>query len=126
MSAGNFDLRSCNSNCEELKAQMKKDGNFVEHGCELEKVLGYRYNYSRDTIQVASSSVNEHAKTKRNILSQISGIYDSLSLYLPITIKGRILVSELWLQRMDWDSVISAENQTAWSSLSKDLIQLDV
>lgn len=103
MSAGNFDLRSCNSNCEELKAQMKKDGNFVEHGCELEKVLGYRYNPSRDTIQVASSSVNEHAKTKRNILSQISAIYDPLSLYLPITIKGRILVSELWLQRMDWD-----------------------
>ena len=35
MQKGNFELRSWNTNCEDLKQQMIEDHNFVEHGCEL-------------------------------------------------------------------------------------------
>ena len=41
MEKGHFNLRSWNTNCEELKTLMIKDQKFVEHGCQLEKVLGY-------------------------------------------------------------------------------------
>ena len=43
MKQGGFYLRSWNSNSQELQSIMKKDGNFVTHENEYEKVLGYKY-----------------------------------------------------------------------------------
>ena len=50
MKQGGFHLRSWNSNCKELQSIMKKDGNFVTHENEYEKVLGYRYVAGNDVI----------------------------------------------------------------------------
>ena len=61
MQKGNFDLRSWNTNNDELKQIMIKDNNFVEHGCELEKVLGYKYSTQNDTIQISSFQMWENA-----------------------------------------------------------------
>ena len=40
MAKGNFNLRSCNTNNEQLKNVMVQDSIYVEHGCNEEKVLG--------------------------------------------------------------------------------------
>lgn len=57
MKKDNFQLRSCNSNCVRLRERIVEDNNFVEYGCELENVLGYKYDPIRDTIYLASSTV---------------------------------------------------------------------
>ena len=51
---GGFDLRSRNSNCERLKKQMKKDNRIVQHASDVEKVVGYKYNPKRDTLQISN------------------------------------------------------------------------
>ena len=38
---GGYELRSINSNSQEIKNEMKEDGTFVEHESVQEKVLGY-------------------------------------------------------------------------------------
>ena len=74
MEQGNFDLRSWNTNNAELKEEMIKDEKFVEHGCELEKVLGYRYNTPNDTIQISKPIINPDTKTKRRTCSSVKSV----------------------------------------------------
>ena len=124
MQQGNFDLRSWNTNCEELKKQMIEDQNFVDHGCELEKVLGYKYSTLNDTIQISNPHIDHNVKTKRGILSQTSKVFDPLSLCLPVTVRGKVILRELWSQKVDWDEEISSDSLSKWSALSKDLSQL--
>ena len=124
MQQGNFELRSWNTNCGDLKQQMIEDHNFVEHGCKLEKVLGYKYSTLNDTIQLSDSHVDFDVKTKRGILSQTSKVFDPLSLCLPVTNRGKVLLRDLWSQKVDWDDEINSDSIAKWSALSKHLSQL--
>ena len=127
MDQGGFDLRSCNSNVEQLKEMMIKDMRYIEHGCEFDKVLGYKYSPSRDVIKLGSSNIDLMAGliTKRTILSQFARVFDPLSLTAPVTIRGKILLSEIWKKKKKsvdhWDEEVDEEDNRAWTSLSKDL-----
>ena len=127
MSEGNFDLRSCNTNCNELKEIMIKDKKYVEHGCDLEKVLGYKYNTKNDTIQISNSNINFNVNTKRGVLAQISKVFDPLSLCLPVTLNGKLLMRLFWehKDKWGWDNGMSRELHGVWSSLSKDMARLN-
>ena len=120
MQQGNFELRSWNTNCKGLKQLLIEDHNFVEHGCEQEKVLGYKYSTVNDTIQLSDSHIDFDVKTKRGILSQTSKVFDPLSLYLNVTVRGKVLLRYLWSQKLDWDEEINSDS----FALSKDLSQL--
>ena len=124
MLQGNFELRSWNTNCEDLKQQIIEDHNFVLHGCELEKVLDCKYSTLNDTIQLFDSHIDFDVKTKRGILSQTSKLFDPLSLRLPVTVRGKVLLRDLWSQKVDWDDKINSDSIAKWSALSKDLSQL--
>ena len=129
MKKGNFDLQSCNTNSEKLRELMIKDITYVEHGCEFDKVLGYKYSPSKDVIKLADSNINLMLSliTKRIILSQFSRIFDPLSLTAPVTIRGKILLSNIWKKKSSddhWDVEVTEEDSKTWTSLSKDLAGL--
>ena len=124
MKQGGFYLRSWNSNCKELQSIMKKDGNFVTHENEYEKVLGYKYVAGSDVIQISHCDFDANVNTKRGILSQISKLFDPLGLTLPVTIKGKQLVRELWLQKLGWDDPIPELTLVTWRKHCSDLSQL--
>ena len=48
---------------------MKKDGNFVTHKNEREKVLRYKYIVNRDVLQISQCDLDPTVNTKRYILS---------------------------------------------------------
>ena len=124
MLLGGFTLRSWNTNCFELKEQMISDENYVDHGCDLEKVLGYRFSTERDSIQLSPSRFDQNVITKRSILSNISKVFDPMGLCLPVTVRGRLIMRDLWTKKLDWDDEIPSEFQSSWSSLHSDLSQL--
>ena len=129
MGQGNFDLRSCNTNSNKLRELMIKDKRYVEHGSEYEKVLGYKYSPVKDVIKLADSSIvlGLSSVTKRIILSQFSKLFDPLSLVSPVSIRGKILLSNIWKKRKSeghWDEEVDEEDSRTWTTLSKDLVGL--
>ena len=106
---------------------MIKDGRIVSHDSPYEKVLGYKYSPSKDTMHLSAVEVDEKANSKRKILAESSKIFDPLSFFSPVTIRCKTFVSELWdkdLPSDHWDELISEEHSKDWSSLSKDLKKL--
>ena len=129
MGQGNFDLRSCNTNSEKLKEIMIKDTRYVEHNCDFEKVLGYKYSPAKDVIKLADSKINlmPSLVSKRVILSQFSKVFDPLSLTSPVSIRGKILLSNIWKKKKSedhWDEEVDEEDSRTWSAVSKDLAGL--
>ena len=121
---GGFELRSWNTNSDYLRELMENDGRLVEHECPLEKVLGYRYEVASDQICLAPVQIKEGIRTKREILSQISKVYDPLNLALPVTVRGRILMRKVWKSGVEWDKEVPKDLQNEMKKLGGDLEML--
>ena len=118
---GSFTLGSCGSDSEVVGTHMKEDGNFVDHASTHDKVLGYPQS---DIIQPSQISSRAPATTKRGILSQNSSVFYPLSLCLPGTIKGKILLSDLWKQEFPWEEKIPPDIQEDRNKFFLDLAPL--
>ena len=57
--------------------------------------------------------------SKRLVMSQLNGIYNPLGLLVPFTIKGKLLVRNLWAKHYDWDTPFQMRNIVDGSSSSK-------
>ena len=123
-----FDLRSCNSNDPSLVELMKKDGKYIAHGCDYDKVLGYRYSGAEDKMKLASVNIDINANTQRKLLSESPKIFDPIGLVTPVTVRSKTLLSSQWSSRAEkgphWDKVISTEDSKTWSKLAPDLMGL--
>ena len=124
MEEGGFNLRSWNTNCHELKDQMVKDDRYVQHGCTEEKVLGYKYLPDSDMFKLSDFKIDQNSKTKRQILAQISKVFDPLGLFLPVSLRGKLLMREIWKSEVGWDSEVSNENIKMWLKLKNDLDEI--
>ena len=124
MKQGGFYLRSWNSNSLELQSLMQKDGNFVTHGNDYEKVLGYKYLVKEDAIQLSDCSLDPNANTKRGILSQISKVFDPLGLTLPVTARGKLIIRDLWIKKLGWDDIVPESSLTEWEKHCSDISNL--
>ena len=62
------------------------------------KVLGLKWNTLNDTLPLASNtfSVDDMKTTKRKVLSIVAQIFDPLGLFLPVIVKSRIFIQNLW------------------------------
>ena len=127
LAMGNFQLRSCNTNSDKLKAKMQADNKFVEHGCDAEKVLGYNYYPSSDVMKLAKVNFKENpvSVSKRFVVSQTSKVFDPLNLSAPVAVRSKTLISKIWKEMQSkvdhWDETISEESCNTWNTLKKDL-----
>ena len=124
MAEGGFRLQSWNTNLEKLKDAMKQAGNASSHDCPDERVLGYLYDFSLDTMRLADFSLSEAVSTKRQLLSEISKIFDPLGLFVPVCIRGRLLMRHTWAREISWDEDLGEDIPAAWIKLRKDLEKL--
>src|SRR5215470_17026885 len=83
MAEGGFDLCSWNSNLSELKNLISNEGKLVSHQCSEERVLGYLYDTKSDCLKLNEFDLKS-ASTKRELLSEISSVFDPLSMCLPV------------------------------------------
>lgn len=77
------------------------------------------------TIKVSPCIQDVTASTKRKVMLEASKVFDPLSLYLPVTVRSRILRRELWRHKLDWDDVVPEDWTKVWRTLAKDLLELD-
>ena len=123
MREGGFDLCNWNSNHPTLKSLMQRDGKLSPNSLEVGRVLGIQFDTAQDTIRLNDVECGT-VSTKRDLLSAISKIFDPLSLYAPVTIRGRILMRQTWEGKLGWDSPISAELLAKWEKLHSDILLL--
>jgi len=127
MMEGGFDLRCWSSNCPRLNGVFAEDGKAspADTSPQVDKLLGYRYFPAKDQISVTNFDTNDKDNvTKRTILSYISKIFDPLGLVLPVIVKAKVLMRELWQLKLNWDEPVPNDLLITWRKIKLDLDQL--
>ena len=55
--------------------------------------------------------------TKRSILKIVSTMFDTLGLFAPVPLKGKLFMQTLWEHNIDWDETISKEQCSVWNDI---------
>ncbi|GJQ80063.1 hypothetical protein Trydic_g14685, partial [Trypoxylus dichotomus] len=58
---------------------------------------------------------------KRHILSTICQIFDPLGLVAPVIIIAKLIIQELWKQRLSWHEEVPVNIKNLWSSFQNEL-----
>ena len=89
--------------------------------CAMEdcKVLGYHYSPLKDLLSFRNISLDLNSSTKREIVSQISSLFDPLGIITPITINLKFFIRKLHLGKYSWDETLPNELLSEYKSLGK-------
>jgi len=122
MSNAKFNLRSWASNCAKLKAVASQEGTSDDN--TTVNILGLRWNPNTDDILLASKPSTlayNDLITKREVLQDISKIFDPLDFVSPVVIRAKILMQTLWKTKIAWDEPLDEELHTEWKVIANDL-----
>ncbi|XP_075163068.1 uncharacterized protein LOC142235694 [Haematobia irritans] len=90
------------------------------------KTLGIKWNALTDSFSYSLNPIEPTMNmTKRKVLSAVAQLFDPAGWITPITIRAKMLMQQLWLEGLDWDSPISKESHLTWECLIKDFSQID-
>ena len=121
MVEGGFELRSWASNSRCLADTFSQDDR-SSPATTCEKLLGYKYFPEEDVIRVGElDSGTVDVLTKRKILSSASGLFDPLGLCLPVSVRSKILMKEIWKLGLAWDDPIPDHIRDKWLKIKADL-----
>ena len=88
-------------------------------------VLGLNWNTEDDHLNIKTPQWSDAPLTKRNLLGQVSSVFDPLGLLTPLTVRGRLLVREAWKGKYGWDTPLPEEIRHEWEKLKTDLGKLE-
>ncbi|XP_075157895.1 uncharacterized protein LOC142231162 [Haematobia irritans] len=126
LNSAGFSIRKWISNRKAILHGLPEDRLLYSDFLEFEdrssaKTLGIRWNALSDEFYFTAIPLPEHLPyTKREVLSQISKIFDPAGWLSPIVITAKIIMQKIWMERTDWDSLISTETQTMWKNFQGD------
>lgn len=94
--------------------------------CTETKLLGLIWNSSHDHFTFSIKRMKSNEKiSKRTILSEVAQIYDPLGFISPITIRAKMLMQELWLEKFNWDDALPDGISTRWKNFKTELSLLE-
>ncbi|GFY34671.1 uncharacterized protein TNCV_1373621 [Trichonephila clavipes] len=108
MRKGGFHFRKWQSNSETVIKEVpeNKDLKEVQNDEEI-KILGIQWNPKSDFFSFSVSSQDERCiYSKRDVLSEITRVFDPLELLSPCIVFMKILLQELWKLNLEWDEPI--------------------
>ena len=88
------------------------------------KTLGIAWNFSGDTFKISVVDNPPEKLTKRTLLSYVAKIFDPQGWLTPVLIRAKLLVQELWQDKLDWDRVVEEIYLRRFLKLHADLQQL--
>ncbi|XP_074115116.1 uncharacterized protein LOC141537834 [Cotesia typhae] len=90
----------------------------------LSKVLGISWSSSQDQFTFQGTISETNSITKRTILSEVAQLFDPLGLISPVVIREKILLQQLWLEKLDWDDQLCPDTIHQWAKFREDISKL--
>ena len=78
------------------------------------KILGLCWNKEKDNISVVKLITKEKQLTKRNILSELTSVYDPIGLISPTHLISKILYREVRELKIPWNEVVPLSIKQKW------------
>jgi hypothetical protein len=108
---------------DELAPSMKtiKDASHTSDNYPVSRVLGVKWDTNSDSFVFSLDLHNKiHSSqaqglTARHVLSTTATIFDPMGILAPVTLAPKLLMQELWRQKLGWDEVVSDEQSTLFS-----------
>ena len=115
-----MNLRSWRSDAPEVNDLAQEHG-VAEESTEI-KVLGMMWNSENGTIQLQAKPKWTGKYNKRSVLSYANQFYDPLGLIVPIEVKMRLFLQNLWNQQLSWEQSFKDMPELAqkWDILRSD------
>jgi hypothetical protein len=111
----NLPLAKWATNSEELKIIWKVNGQNVEAQTQ---VLGVSWNTGADCLYIDTDEVNSMLKegptTKRKFLQTTGSFYDSLGLFFPASLVGKVLFQDTLCWRINWNELLPTDLGARW------------
>ncbi|XP_075162900.1 uncharacterized protein LOC142235535 [Haematobia irritans] len=118
--SGGFEMRKWTSNSRQIISDLPIDHLLYEEFLELNdrstaKTLGVRWDAMSDYFYFSSDPFPKVCKyTKREVLSQISKLFDPAGWLAPCVVLAKIIMQRIWIDRTQWDEVIKPESLSCW------------
>lgn len=125
LNKGKFELHKWMSNKKELTSLVSESNESttsraIVDECSAVKTLGLEWEPVTDSFQFNLQPVGP-VKTKRQILSAISKLFDPLGVVSPIIVRSKLIMQETWKLKIDWDDELPGRILHAWECYMKDL-----
>lgn len=109
-------LSKWNSNCPDI-APCNGEMHLKTNDEYITKALGMSWKPKNDTFCFRFELPVIEVATKRSVLSVVAKIYDVLGLLSPIVISCKILIQEIWKQKLDWDTPLNEKLSNRWHQI---------
>ena len=100
-----MNLREWNSNSKEFLNSISEQDRVKE---TVTKVLGILWNTVKDQLIVKGSKPAE-CSTKREVLKNITTVFDPVGFFTSATLKGKLFLQDLWASKKEWDEKLDEE-----------------
>lgn len=123
-----LNLRQWSSNEKSLieifKNNQSQDTHLLLDSSSTIKTLGIYWNAQQDKIKykINLPEINTQCITKRTMLSQIASLFDPLGLLGPVVIVAKILMQDVWKQKVEWDESVPLDTHSAWKTFKQELV----
>ena len=117
-----FNAREWQSDLENFQSQIPEKDRAKD---TQQKMLGLVWNVQKDTLSLKPFKFEDgNTCSKRILLRTIATVFDPCGFWVPVTIRGRLLIQRQWKNGLDWDTPLSAEENKLWIQIQKDLVLL--
>ena len=119
-----MNLRNWSTNSTELQGVFEEDALKDEI-----KVLGMSWDTVNDVIKISSEGLlrfteSIHVITKRVFCAIVSKVFDPPGYLEPYTIRGKMVMQELWKLRLGWDEEVPEELKKAAEEWMKEIVDI--
>ena len=89
----------------------------------METALGVLWNIEEDVFKF-KLNMKEKPKTRRDMLSTLSSVYDPLGFVAPFILQGKRILQHLSDENLQWDEIVPQSIQDNWKELQRNIQQL--
>lgn len=122
MSNAGMNLRKWTANSDAFLNMIPESDRELTFNNNTVKALGLRWNPITDNLKYkVNFSQPKQSYTKRQLLSEMSSLFDPLGFISPVLIAAKSIFQLLWLEKMEWDDDITAYYSEKWNRIRNEL-----